>query len=515
MKHRSIFVAIMLLTLIVSAGCGLLGVGNGVSPTPEAEVEATLQTLAAAGEVKDVETLKRHLAESIVAQMKSNGTVMPAAATPIDQDVLVDSIESAWADKVMKGIALNLHSIDIDGDVAIADGDFTITFADEANNESYCAGTGTTRLVHSAGKWKITQVTVTEASCTFTPPGDPAPGEPGEDEEPNEPGEPTNPTSPYAYFDACRYLVLGANGEQVKFVQEVLTHTGDYSGLIDGDFGPMTEASVKSFQERNSLYVDGEVGPKTIAVMDELLKDGNGYFACGVTDSQPSAGETFVTETSLRPGTSYETRVLTYESTVPGPTLVFVGCIHGNEKSGHLALTEAIDRGITISRGRLVLIPEFNRNGCNNNKRTYNGYDFNRLFPVGKTPTLALGRDTWDLVKSQPNLAFVVDFHDGFNNSLANTLIHSRQSEAGSVSRKLRDALNDIRPSGSNGPAWRAFTEPIGGSLTRKVGRDLGIPAVEVELAGRTNPDPISLRKEYAWTLIRLLGREYDMEIMF
>lgn len=81
--------------------------------------------------------------------------------------------------------------------------------------------------------------------------------------------------------------------------------------------------------------------------------------------------------------------------------------------------------------------------------------------------------------------------------------------------RRIRDSLNEIRPSGARGPSWRAFTEPIGGSLTRKVGRDLGIPAVEVELSGRSPGDPISLRKKYAWRFIRMLGYEYDMAIGF
>src|SRR5690606_27971022 len=100
--------------------------------------------------------------------------------------------------------------------------------------------------------------------------------------------------------------------------------------------------------------------------------------------------------------------------------------------------------------------------------------------------------------KSQPNLKVVVDFHDGFVNSLGNTLIHSRQSTIGNICDDIRDKLNKIRPSGAKGPKFRSFTEPIGGSLTRKVGRDLNIYGVEVELCGRSVGDPLSLRKKYA-----------------
>ena len=59
------------------------------------------------------------------------------------------------------------------------------------------------------------------------------------------------------------------------------------------------------------------------------------------------------------------------------------------------------------------------------------------------------------------------------------------------------------------------MTEPIGGSVTRKVGRDLNTPAMIVELAGRTNPDPLSLRKTYAWTIMKMIGSEYGITILF
>lgn len=59
------------------------------------------------------------------------------------------------------------------------------------------------------------------------------------------------------------YLV----GEEVRVVQEALKKTG-YNIRIDGIYGPMTEATVRLFQEREGLTIDGVVGPATRGALD-------------------------------------------------------------------------------------------------------------------------------------------------------------------------------------------------------------------------------------------------------
>lgn len=63
------------------------------------------------------------------------------------------------------------------------------------------------------------------------------------------------------------YPVLrrGSVGWQVKRLQRLLRQQGvlPEPAAIDGDFGPITEASVKAFQELHGLEVDGIVGPLT------------------------------------------------------------------------------------------------------------------------------------------------------------------------------------------------------------------------------------------------------------
>jgi len=66
-------------------------------------------------------------------------------------------------------------------------------------------------------------------------------------------------------------LEKGSRGEVVKRLQEVLTNgaPGAWNTTpqgIDGDFGPHTEASVKSFQTWGEVTSDGIVGDQTWSV---------------------------------------------------------------------------------------------------------------------------------------------------------------------------------------------------------------------------------------------------------
>lgn len=60
-------------------------------------------------------------------------------------------------------------------------------------------------------------------------------------------------------------LKLGSEGWQVKRLQKLLRERGYYPepAVVDGDFGEITEAGVKAFQELHDLLPDGIVGPLT------------------------------------------------------------------------------------------------------------------------------------------------------------------------------------------------------------------------------------------------------------
>ncbi|MBP3542293.1 MAG: peptidoglycan-binding protein [Clostridia bacterium] len=76
---------------------------------------------------------------------------------------------------------------------------------------------------------------------------------------------PTTPPSTYTNGRTDIYLELGSsNHSQVKILQNRLIVLGYLTGTADGEYGEATEAAVKAFQKRNSIYVDGKAGPETL-----------------------------------------------------------------------------------------------------------------------------------------------------------------------------------------------------------------------------------------------------------
>jgi len=66
-------------------------------------------------------------------------------------------------------------------------------------------------------------------------------------------------------------LGIGDAGPSVRWLQESLAHLGFFAGALDGQFAAPTEAAVRAFQERESLPVDGWVGPLTKIRLYERL----------------------------------------------------------------------------------------------------------------------------------------------------------------------------------------------------------------------------------------------------
>lgn len=79
---------------------------------------------------------------------------------------------------------------------------------------------------------------------------------------------PPAPPQPGPPLPTSLLLVEGSSGEPVRYLQLLLNaHKVSAQLVVDGQFGPATEAAVKAFQAHALLTVDGEVGPKTWAAL--------------------------------------------------------------------------------------------------------------------------------------------------------------------------------------------------------------------------------------------------------
>jgi len=83
-----------------------------------------------------------------------------------------------------------------------------------------------------------------------------------------------------------RTLYRGVSGDDVLELQEFLKQFSDVypEGLVTGYFGPLTEAAVKRLQEKENIVSGGtsvttgygQVGPKTLAKLNEIMTSGTG-----------------------------------------------------------------------------------------------------------------------------------------------------------------------------------------------------------------------------------------------
>lgn len=79
--------------------------------------------------------------------------------------------------------------------------------------------------------------------------------------------------------------------EIIVAIQSALAEKGFDPGMIDGEFGPKTEAAVIAYQQAEGLTIDGEVGPETSASLGIDLQEANWLTPTGSNDPSAPNGD--------------------------------------------------------------------------------------------------------------------------------------------------------------------------------------------------------------------------------
>ncbi len=188
----------------------------------------------------------------------------------------------------------------------------------------------------------------------------------------------------------------------------------------------------------------------------------------------------------LPSGTVISLRVHVYRSLKPGPTLLVMGGVHGDEINGVEIVREAIVGKYfdNLACGNVIAIPLLNIYGFINFSRdTSDGKDVNRSFPGSRMGSLA-SRVAYTLTKKVlPLVDFGVDFHTGGGSRYNYPQI--RYSVADPRAEVLAKAF---------APPYLVRKSGIAKSL-RKVAQGMGIPILIFEGGESLRLDGFSIAK--------------------
>lgn len=214
----------------------------------------------------------------------------------------------------------------------------------------------------------------------------------------------------------------------------------------------------------------------------------------------------------LASGKVSATELYIIDSGKPGPVVMIVGGIHGNEKAGAQAASKFTS--IKIKKGKLLVLPQANKRALAANKRTApGGNDFNRSFPLTSkgSPDTYIAKDIYKVVKNY-KVDWLMDMHEGFDyyknpktDSVGQSLIHYPSAKMTAMAKKIINTLNkDISKSSQK---FTLLKYPVKGSLARSSAQFLGVNAFIFETSMKqTLSTRVNQQQKAANTMLKDLG---------
>lgn len=209
-------------------------------------------------------------------------------------------------------------------------------------------------------------------------------------------------------------------------------------------------------------------------------------------------------------GTRYETPYFIKKGAVPGPTVVVIGGVHGDEPAGYLAARRLVRW--KIERGTLVIMPDAHREAIRRNERGYPG-NMNRMFP-GKAngdDMQRLAYEIWQVIReARPDLLLTLhesrDFHADNPSRYGQTFCFDFNELKPYMNRALRRVNADIE---TRKHKFLIFVDPFPTCPTYQTWSKLNTPATSIETSKTL---PLKTRMKYQLMAVQAFFDEAGLE---
>lgn len=228
--------------------------------------------------------------------------------------------------------------------------------------------------------------------------------------------------------------------------------------------------------------------------------------AQGICNNQLNAAVTNMRVIPILQGTPYVTNAYVYESSKPGPAVMIVGGVHGNEPAGSLAAQKFCE--IPVLKGTVIVVPRANATALAANVRTLPEVgDINRAYP-GKQDGTQAEKISFAIVQlmKQYKVSMVVDLHEGYafnaldSKSVGETILPGKDDTSVLLAMDAVEAINQkIKEPYKR---FSVLANPIVGSTAHYANSYLKVPAFTVETSDKQALDD---RVEYSFQIAKFL----------
>jgi len=209
------------------------------------------------------------------------------------------------------------------------------------------------------------------------------------------------------------------------------------------------------------------------------------------------------------------TKIYTFESNKPGPTILIVAGTHGNEPAASHYFSNFVNASYKFNfkpkSGKIIIIPRVNDCALKLNMRSTpligdinrKYYKYNKVNEIVNRETNGINQQIMKIIDTN-KIDFVLDFHEGYDfhnmnmNSLGSTITYTKDNTGKAkkfgeyIVEKLNETIDDVK---------KKFTlldcnyKPIKGTLLDYLS-DLNISGILIETSGQNNIQPLKVRLE-------------------